>query len=259
MKFHVFGDVNKEKIILIHGVQTPWQIWMTQIEYFCEKYCVIVPALDGHEEDRKSEFISVEQEAEQIENYCIKNHGKDIFAVCGLSMGGAIAYTLWKNGILHIQKLIMDGAPLVPYSSFLKNMMTNQYLKLTRKSQKRDSKTLEMFKKSYLPERYLESFLKIADNMSDETIKNMISSIGKNTMSEGVRESGEEIMYIYGTAMNEMLSKKSVKLLKKYYSKITIVCFKGDKHCYKAIYEPKKWIETVESFLTEKCNELTKK
>lgn len=80
MKFHTFGSINKPKIILIHGTLTPWQMWETQIEYYKKKYCVIVPALNGHQEEQKSEFYSIEQEAQNIEKYCIDNNIKEIFA-----------------------------------------------------------------------------------------------------------------------------------------------------------------------------------
>lgn len=49
-----------------------------------------------------------------------------------------------------------------------------------------------------------------------------------------------------------MLSKKAANLMKKYYPVTEVVCFQGDVHCYKVIYEPEKWIGVVEKFLGEK-------
>lgn len=60
MNFHTFGDSRNPAILLIHGVQCPWQIWQTQIDHFAKSYHVIVPALNGHEEELKSEYISLE-------------------------------------------------------------------------------------------------------------------------------------------------------------------------------------------------------
>lgn len=249
MKFHIFGDSENSKLILLHGVQTPWQIWNYQIDYFSREYHVIVPALNGHEEDDKSEYISLEQEAKHIEEYFIANYGEEVFAVCGISMGGAIALKLWESEKLKIHKLIMDGAPLVPYGRILTNMMIKEYLKITHRSQKRNTKTLENFKKKFLPEQYLDSYLRIVDNMSDETIKNIVKSISQNKMTHNMKASGEGILYIHGTTINEILSKRSAKLLRKYYKQATIVRCKGCSHCYKAIYEAEEWIKIVESFL----------
>ena len=56
---------------------------------------------------------------------------------------------------------------------------------------------------------------------------------------------------MHGTKGNEILSKKSARLMKKYYPETKVICFKGDLHCYKAIYEPEKWLQVVDTFLKE--------
>lgn len=251
MQFHVFGDAEKPKILLIHGVLTPWQVWNEHIEYYSKNYFVIVPALDAHTEEQPSEFISIEQEAEQIEHYLLQNKLDSVYAVCGCSMGGAIASLMWKNGRIKIQNLIMDGAPLVPAGSLLTNIMTNNYLNIIHKSKERDTKTLENFKKVFLPEKYLYSYLKIADNMSDSSMSNIIRSVCANRLPTNIRDSGTKILYIHGTKLNESLSKKSAKLLRKYYPNIKIICKKGAAHCETAIYQTHKWLETVDKFLSE--------
>ena len=38
MQIHKFIEGNKPIMVLIHGVLTPWQIWMPQIMAFKEKY-----------------------------------------------------------------------------------------------------------------------------------------------------------------------------------------------------------------------------
>lgn len=245
MQFHVFGKKENPRVMLIHGMQTPWQIWSAQITHFCESYCVIVPALDGHEEEVASEFVSIEEEARQIEDYCLQCHGRELYAVCGLSMGAAIAHILWKNQRLHIQNLVMDGAPLVPCSVFMRKIMTWQYLTLTHKSRKRDQRTLENFKKAFLPEAYLGSFLKIADHLSDQSIKNIVSALSRSQLKPGIPAEETNIVYIHGTRVNELLSKKSAHRLRQFYPKAVIICCKGDAHCRKAIYAPEKWIQMV--------------
>lgn len=251
MELHVFGDEAKQKIILIHGVLTPWQIWERQIAVLQEAYCVIAVALDAHEEERASTFVSMEQEAKQIEEIYLARFGKEVFAVCGLSMGGAIAHLLWKNQNLKIQRLVMDGAPLVPFGRLLNAIMTKNYLDIIHKSKKRDGKTLENFKRYFLPERYLESFLKIADRMDDASVKNMITSVSTSRLSTDIPSGATKVLFLHGTKGNEVLAMKSAKGLKKYYPETKVVCFQGCTHCYKAIYEPDAWLEVVEAFLAQ--------
>ena len=72
MKFLEFGNSENKKIMLIHGFQVPWQVWKPQIDYFSQKYYVIVPILDGHNPTEKSTFSSVHKEAEAIEKYYMR-------------------------------------------------------------------------------------------------------------------------------------------------------------------------------------------
>ncbi|MEE0930573.1 MAG: alpha/beta hydrolase [Acutalibacteraceae bacterium] len=248
MKFHEFGNPKNQKIMLIHGVLTPWQIWKPQIEYFKRNYFVIVPALDGHIEECKSEFLSLEKEAEVIEKYYIEKYGREIFAVCGLSMGGAISYVLFKNKNLIIKNLVLDGAPLVPFGKLLTKVMTKNYIEIIHKSHQRDTKTLDNFGKVFLPLKYLDDYLKIADTMSDETIKNIMNSVNENRFDSSVSFDDTHLLYIHGTKINEVASKKSARLISKYYPDTDIVCCKGYMHCYKAIYEPDDWINIVDNF-----------
>ena len=217
MNFHTFGNPADPCIVLIHGTLTPWQIWEEQIAHFSTDYFVVVPALDAHEENKSSEFISIEQQAEKIEDYVMENISGSVFAVCGISLGGAIASVLWRNGVIGIDNLVMDSAPVIPMGSIAERFMTNNYLSIIRKSKKRDPKTIENFKKHFLPEKYLPSFLKIADNMSEESIKNMIKSVCGCRCSITLPQNETRLLYMHGTKGAELFQKRCGKLLKKHY------------------------------------------
>lgn len=250
MLVHEFVDGNKPIMVLLHGVLTPWQIWMPQITAFKQKYNIYTIALNAHTEEAASEFVSVPAEAEEIVEYFKMKNITTIDALCGISLGGKIAFEIWKSDKLNIRNLIMDGAPLVACPRFLANIMINNYKSIIHKSKVRDQKVIESFKKNFLPEKYLDSYLKIADFMSDKSIENMVGSVFAGGKIEGVKNKSR-ILFIHGTKGNEVLSRKAANLMKKYYSVTEVVCFKGDTHCYKAIYEPEKWIKVVEKFLKD--------
>lgn len=251
MNFHTFGNPANPRIILIHGTLTPWQIWGEQLEHFSEKYHVTAIALDAHEEDKATELTSIQQQAEQIENYITDNYDGEVFALCGISMGGAIAGIIWQNGIVGIKNLIMDSAPILPMGKIPAMVMTNNYLSIIRKSKKRDPKTIENFKKHFLPEKYLDTFLKIADNMSEESVRNMIASVCKFRLSAYIPESETRVLYMHGTKGTEFFQKRCGAFLKKHYPKSEIYCFSGCGHCEAAIYEPEFWALRVEEFMEE--------
>ncbi|MBQ7775618.1 MAG: alpha/beta hydrolase [Lachnospiraceae bacterium] len=249
MWVHEFCEGNKPVMVLIHGVLTPWQIWMPQINAFKAKYNIYTIALNAHTEEEASEFISLEAEAAEITQALQTRNVQAIDVLCGLSLGGVIAHEIWKEAKLPIHHLVLDGAPLVPFPLFSGKVMTANYLSIIHKSKARDPKVLESFKKQFLPEKYLDSYLKIADFMTDTSITNIIQAADTGNLCTTVNNHSK-ILFLHGTKGNEILSKKVVKLMKKAYPETQVICFKGDVHCYKAIYEPEKWIEVVDAFLT---------
>ncbi len=195
-----------------------------------------------------SEFISVKAEAEEIVGNLKAIGIEKIDVLCGISLGGKIAHEIWKSGKIEISNLVIDGAPLVKCPKFAVNVMINNYKSIIHKSKQRDAKVIENFKKYFLPEKYIDSYLKIADLMTDKSIENIVTSVFAGGKMEGV-DSQSRILFIHGTKGNEVLSRKAAKLMKKYYPMTEIVCFKGDAHCYKAIYRPEKWVSVVKDFL----------
>ena len=248
MLIHKFCTGNKPIMVLIHGFLTPWQIWTPHISAFKNDYDIFVIALNAHTEENASEFISVSEEAKSIVRYLKENNILCVDVLCGISLGGAIAFEIWKSAGLNISHIIMDGAPLVPCPKIAVNIMMNNYKNIIHKSQKRDSKVLENFKKNFLPEKYLENYLRIADLITDTSVENIIHSVFSCKMVKNI-ENKSKILFIHGTKANEFLSKRSAKLMKKYYPKTETICFVGDTHCYKVIYQPQKWIDTVACFL----------
>lgn len=248
MIFHTFGNSSDKAVVFIHGMLTPWQIWDEAIKYFQKDYFVIVPELDGHTEEMKSSFESVEQEAKLIKDYLIDTIGGKIFMLCGLSMGGRIAATLSGFTDVQIDNLVLDGAPLCSMPRPLKWIMKSNYNSIIRKSKQRDLKVMESFKKVFLPERHLENYLRIADNIEEDSICNMIDSIFDNYEYKRIKSSCR-ILFMHGTKGNESVSRKAAIRLKEVNPQTDIICYKGYAHAYLACFEPQKWIGEVSKWL----------
>ena len=248
MNFYEFGDENNPIMVLIHGVIQPWDSMMEQIEYFRVDYHIYAVEWDGHTQNQPTEFKSLEAEAKEIEEFFFRKDINQLDVLCGFSMGGAVAHVVWKNQRLKVRNLIMDGAPLVPYPKMMDTFMTKNYLDIIHKSKARDAKTLENFEKNFLPKKYLDSYLKLADNMSDESLRNIVHSASTSALYTIIRNDSR-ILYIHGTKMNEMYSKKSAKLLKKAYPEAKVICYNGKAHLECAIFEPEVWCKDVRAFL----------
>ena len=164
-----YGNPKQDKIILIHGFESPYQIWDDYVEYYKKDYCVIVPILTGHNVNENTDFESFEKCVKELEDYYISKYGKQVFAVYGMSMGGVFASILWQNENIKIDKLIMESSPLLGFENFMIKILTKQYLTITHKAQARDKKTVRGAVNSMVTEDKLD-ILKDADYIFREEI-----------------------------------------------------------------------------------------
>lgn len=245
MEILEFGDTRKRKIILIHGFQCPYQIWTPYIEYYKTDFHIIIPIMSGHNPKRKEDFISFSEETKEVEDYYNSRYDEKVYAIYGMSMGGVLAATLWQNQRLSIENLLFDGTPLVSFHSIVRKMMINFYLNITHKAQKRDKKTLEQAVKSIISKENLTDFLQVLDNMSDTTISNCVNSIANFKLSGNIDTPNTRIYFYHGTAVNEILAKKTAKFILKNYPHTVVKCFKGKTHCETSIFQPESMIEEL--------------
>ena len=249
MEILEFGNKKAQKVIFIHGFESPYQIWEDYINHFENKYHIIVPILTGHNPNKKEEFVSFEQSAEDIEKHIISRYGNDIYAIYGMSMGGVLAAKLWERNKLKINHVILESSPLVSYNGLITKFLTMQYLSITHKSQKRDKKVLDMAVKSIITPDKLGELLNVLDNITDTTIEKYISEIGKYRLPDNLNMINTQLHYYHGTKLNEMYAKKTAKYISKVYPNSNIVCFKGKGHCENSLLNTKVMIEELERIL----------
>ena len=246
MEILEFGDKEKEILVLIHGFQSPYQVWEEYIKYYENDYHIIVPILQGHNPKIKEDFISFNNTANEIADYIISHYGNNVYAIYGMSLGGIITANIWQNKKLNIQKIILDGSPIVSYPKILKSYLTNFYINVTHKSQQRDEKTINQAINTIVPKNMLNVFLEVLDSMSDKNIINYLNEWGNYKLPNNIDVFNTEIYYFHGTKMNEMLAKKSAKYLKKYYPSSNIICLKGKFHCETSIFNPNEMIKELD-------------
>ena len=184
MRILEYGNTNNPTIMLVHGFESPYQIWIDYIEHYKENYHILVPILPGHDVQEKSEFNSFDDTAKEIENYCISKSINHIYAIYGMSMGGVLASYLWKNKRLTFEKVILESSPLLPFGKYMTQMLIKQYLSITKKARERNQKVVRNAINSMVTEDMLDVFLELLDNISDETIKNYLYAVGQFKLSD---------------------------------------------------------------------------
>ncbi len=248
MNFHTLGNENNKVIFLIHGMMTPWQIWEDAAEYFRRDYFVVIPELDAHTEDEPTRFCSVEDEAEKIKEYALEHFGGNIYAICGLSMGGRIAAEVAGMQDITVSCLVLDGAPLMGLPRILISLLKKSYVGIIAKSKNRDPKTLENCRKNFLPDRYMENYLKVADNMDVESIAGILDSVF-STYEFRPFDPGMRILYMHGTKGAEPFVHKAAVKMKEMNPQTEIKCYEGYAHAQLACFEIEKWTADVARFV----------
>ena len=249
MEILEYGNPKNEKIILIHGFQSPYQIWDDYIDYYKNDYCVIVPILAGHNINKNDDFISFDICAKELEEYYVTKYGNKVFAIYGMSMGGILASYIWKNKNIEIEKLILESSPLLSWNKLMTNYFTKWYLNITHKTQNRDERTIKQAVGTIISEDKEKVFLELFDHLSDKTIINCIQEVGKFNLPGDINTPNTEIYYFYGSKINEILFGKVAHYLKKNYQNTTAICLKGKGHCEDALMNPEEHIKTLNQVL----------
>lgn len=249
MRILEYGDISNPAIMLIHGFESPYQIWNDYIEHYKFKYHILVPILPGHDVEEKSEFISLAATSQEIERYCISKSIHHLFAVYGMSMGGVLAAHLWQNRRLTFEKVILESSPILSFEAWVTRILTKQYLSLTKKARARDERTVQHAINSMVTEDMLDEFLKLLDGISDDTIKNYLREVGSYKLPTDINTPNTQLFYFYGGKMNEFVFRNAAKYLKEHYENVTTVCLKGKGHCEDALLHPKQRIKQLDQIL----------
>lgn len=114
-KIHLNGsDVNVlvkgqgEPVLLVHGFPLDHTMWEFQIEDLSQDYCVIAPDLRGFGQSSKTNgTVTMKAFSDDLAELLIKLEIRDPVHVCGLSMGGYIAFQFWMDHKEQLKSLIL--------------------------------------------------------------------------------------------------------------------------------------------------------
>jgi len=110
MRFIEYGRKNKNVIVFVHGSCTTAETCYSEIiKVLRKKYCCVLCRLDGHDTNRKSDFVSIERETLKIENYVKGRFDGKILAFVGLSLGSAICVNIMSRGEVKAEKIFLDS------------------------------------------------------------------------------------------------------------------------------------------------------
>ena len=89
MKYVEYGQENKEVIIFLHGGGLSWWNYREVAELLQRDYHVVLPILNGHAGSDK-DFVSIEENADDIIAFIDEKFGGNVMAIGGLSLGAQV-------------------------------------------------------------------------------------------------------------------------------------------------------------------------
>lgn len=240
MRFMEFGDKKNPTIVLIAGGLISWKMYMPQIEVFCKEYYVVAPVLEGHDEERDSDFISIEKSAGDIANYINKEFQGKVFALCGASLGAVIAIHILSKQWVMTEKAIIESASIFPMNKIVKTVWTPIF-RIAVKMAAAGKNVLK-----FAPKTMFEDLSKTCARMSEQSIKNIGSDICTYVLPASFIDTKVKIVYWHGTK-EAFLLKKTIKYLSQ--TGIKIEAFKGYQHGELCIGNPELHIRKSLEFL----------
>ncbi|MFC3885768.1 alpha/beta fold hydrolase [Bacillus songklensis] len=105
LPYHLVGE--GEPILFLHGLGNTKSLWDSQLE-LSDNYQLIIPDLRGHGENPNKEDINLPNLADDVIKLMDALSLSSVH-VCGLSMGGLVAFELFKQAPERIRSIVLTN------------------------------------------------------------------------------------------------------------------------------------------------------
>lgn len=249
MRFLHFGTKNIETIVMLHASCMTWEFLKNAINTLAQDYHVIVPVMPGYDMENNSDYTSVEEIANETEDYLLKNGYSTLDGIYGISMGGSIVIKMLANKRVDIKKAVID-AGITPYqlpAPLSKLFVIRDYsFMITLKN------SIKVFSHFVSKEKYgsdtFERLKEVMLHVSRKTIWNNFNSCNTYSMPDKVKNSDTRIEYWYGSK-EKMNRRRDIKYVKKIFPDISIKEIKGFNHAEFVMLEPERFSLRIIDFL----------
>jgi esterase/lipase len=241
MQFKVKGNYNHPKILLVHAMYTDWRCFQTLVGYLENEYCIIIPTLDGHGTD-DTVFHSVQEEADNIIKYLYENNISKLELIDGISLGGIIAFEVFRRRQIEIKHMFLDGAPFVLLPAYKRKFMGFLFKRVAHSVKKHPDKIGILDKK--FP-KFAREMKEICFRMTDESIKNLSEACYTYQLPETIELGNETITFMYGTAEKASMCIPTVRK----YTNTKLIIKEGYKHCQFISDFPKEYFEQLKRIM----------
>ncbi|MEG1895666.1 MAG: alpha/beta hydrolase [Oscillospiraceae bacterium] len=245
MLFKQTGDSTLPTVIFLHGGGLSDWSWDKIAALMVGRYNVVTTVIDGHGQDGKEEFSTIESCAQKVIEYIKTNHGGKVYAICGLSIGAQIACEVLSCNENIADYAVIESALLYPIKGATALTVPTYRLCYglikTRWFAKLQAKTLCVLPELF--ERYYQDSL----NITRQSLINLTISNGNYPLKFSIANTGAQVLIIVGEKELGVM-KRSAELLHQTIKASKLYIAPKCKHGEISLAHPKEYVELLESF-----------
>ncbi|WP_105617804.1 alpha/beta fold hydrolase [Vallitalea okinawensis] len=249
MEMKEFGVHNEKIIVLIHGACASWEMWEAQIKALETDYHVIVPVLNGHNLDSKSDFVSPEQEAMEIFDFFDRRSIKKVFLLGGASLGGMLVVEILSLRNDFAEYAFIESTPTIPYNKL--GIAWIVWLgKIAMKMTVSDSPIIRKWMdRRYHDSKMMELAKRIISNMSTSSLSNLLRIAYAYELKDSAKSIKAKSLVVCGEKEAKVFRKSAV-LISETIPSARLVCIKNFAHGELSIASPDRYIGLLRELIS---------
>lgn len=248
VEMHEYGNIQSPTILFLHAFGMHWSMWQDVIDGLKTDYHLLIPSLEGHEDAHRTVFSTVEHNALSLSDWLCKNGYQKIYAVIGVSLGGAVTAKLLSLKTMNISFAIID-AGIIPVGL---NQIQEFFEVSSNLFMFFAAHNLHLIKLLGLYDQYSQKqmvqFNKMIKTITWETAKNVFYGVDTYTLPNCSSDVATNIAYWYGS-LEEKERKAAGERLKQLFSNVTIKSFDGYSHAQMCLAKPEIYVANVKKFI----------
>ena len=254
MKVYVFGEKDHPALVLLPGTCCHWKgNFGHVIPALAQDYRVLAVSYDGFDETEATEFPTMQEETEKIEDYLLAHCGGHIRGAYGCSLGGSFVGLLAARGRVRMDHGILGSSDLDQAPPLLAKLETKLMMPLFyplvrdgRFSARFLQKQMEKSRQA-MPE-YLDAFLGMFGGarpyVTRRSCENQFYSDLVTPLPEGISAPGTTIHVFYA----EKMGKKYLARYRKHF-RDPVIYPQDLQHEELLACRPEGWVRLVKSIL----------
>lgn len=191
----VVGSSDKETILFLHGIGAASSSWWQQVDYFKEKYSVLLVDLPGHGENAHIPWQDMDQVVDLVAEII---PAKRAVHVVGLSLGGHVALDLAKKYPHKVKSAYISGIMTKPMGPKIFKVFLPMYLRQQEKLQKNDKKLEKLFEEMELPQDRIADSIEDYKKVPIDTFRAVFHDLYSFKLDYSYRKMRLPIMFVAG-------------------------------------------------------------